>query len=90
MAIHLYHKYTDLTSNMNLNSTLGLASETPLLKEEAKRAKTVLQMLYDSNDSAEFREAVDWEGVHRHNNSSRTVRLSAANKVSNGFRDCLL
>lgn len=50
---------------MILNSTLSLTSETPLLKEELKRAKTVLQMLYDSNDSAEFREAVDWESIYR-------------------------
>ncbi len=50
---------------MILNSTLSLTSETPLLKEELKWAKTVLQMLYDSNDSIEFREAVDWESTYR-------------------------
>ncbi len=30
-----------------------------------KRAKTVLQMLYDSNDSTEFCEAFDWESTYR-------------------------
>lgn len=75
---------------MNLNSTLNLSSETPLQKEELKRAKTVLQMLYDCNDSAEFREAVDWEGTHRNHKRSRIGRLSATSKVPNGFGDSLL
>lgn len=75
---------------MNLNSTLSLTSETPLLKEELKRAKTVLQMLYDSNDSAEFREAVDWESKYDHHKSSRLERLSPADKVPHGLRHSLL
>ena len=75
---------------MKLSSSLSLTSETPLLKEESKRAKTVLQMLYDSNESAEFREAVDWESTYRHHDSSRLERLSAADKVPHGFRDSLL
>ena len=45
---------------MNLTSSLNLASETPLEKEDLRKVKTVLQMLTDHVDSVEFRQPVDW------------------------------
>ena len=43
-------------------STLKLASKTPLGKEEFKKAKTILQSLYDNHESFDFRLPVDWKG----------------------------
>ena len=63
--VHLYHKYTYLSSINDPKLHPKPQLRTPLLKEELKRAKTVLQMLYDSNDSAEFCETVDWESTYR-------------------------
>lgn len=45
---------------MSLTSTLNLASNTPLEKEELRKMRTILQMLLDNPDSAEFRCPVDW------------------------------
>lgn len=46
------------------NSTLNLTTRTPIEKEELQKLKTIWQSLYDHNDATEFRNPVDWEGIH--------------------------
>jgi hypothetical protein len=44
-------------------STLGLNPTTPLGKEEAKKLNLLLQMVWDNNDSFEFRQPVDYKAL---------------------------
>ena len=48
---------------MNFSSTLGLALENPLDREEIKKLKAMIQNLNDNPDSTEFRVPVDWRGT---------------------------
>jgi hypothetical protein len=40
-----------------------LASTTKLGKDEIKKLKIIINCLYESNDSFDFREPVDWKGM---------------------------
>ncbi len=44
-------------------SSLNLTTRTPIEKEELQKLKNIWQNLYDHNDSVEFRNPVDWEGI---------------------------
>jgi hypothetical protein len=44
-------------------SSLRLTSKTTLGKDELKKVNVILQKLIDCNDSAEFRQPVDWKGL---------------------------
>lgn len=43
-------------------STLKLTSFTPLNNDNEKKVVTIWKTIYDSNDSLEFRNPVDWRG----------------------------
>jgi len=44
-------------------SSLKLTSFTPLGPEIQKKVITIWKTIYDSNDSLEFRNPVDWRGI---------------------------
>jgi len=47
---------------MNLTSSLNLASQTALEREELRKLKTILSLLSEQSDASEFLEPVNWEG----------------------------
>jgi hypothetical protein len=44
-------------------STLKLSSTTPIGKDENKKILIILSSLFESNDSYDFREPVDWKSM---------------------------
>lgn len=46
-----------------MRSSLKLTSNNKLGKEEIRKMKIIVNCLYESNDSVDFREPVDWKGM---------------------------
>ena len=46
-----------------MRSSLKLTSSTKIGKEELRKLKIIINCLYESNDSFDFREPVDWKGM---------------------------
>jgi len=46
-----------------MRSSLKLTSNNKLGKDEIKKMKIIVNCLYESNDSVDFREPVDWKGM---------------------------
>jgi len=46
-----------------MRSSLKLTSNSKIGKEEVKKIKIIINCLYESNDSMDFREPVDWKGM---------------------------
>jgi hypothetical protein len=46
-----------------MRSSLKLTTNTKLDKEELRKAKIIINWLYEANDSGDFREPVDWKGM---------------------------
>jgi hypothetical protein len=46
-----------------MRSSLKLGSTTKIGKEELKKLRIVINCLYESNESFDFREPVDWKGM---------------------------
>ena len=43
-------------------SSMKLAPNTPMGKEESKKIKTIIQFILDKPESYEFQSPVDWKG----------------------------
>lgn len=46
-----------------MKSSLKLTTSTKLGKDEAKKLRIIINCLYESNESFDFREPVDWKGM---------------------------
>lgn len=44
-------------------SSMKLAPNTPMGKEEIKKIKTIIQFIFDKPESYEFQSPVDWKGT---------------------------
>jgi len=47
-----------------MKSSLKLIPQTAIGKEEEKKLSLIINSLYDNSDAFEFREPVDWKGMH--------------------------